>query len=387
MKIAYIHNDKKVGTGAHYINDLISQRLRQEGVFVKNFYPKTALMDSPDHLKGLASILFFYGLLEHKGEVSRFTIIQGTTYTPLPFLALNVPVVTHFGSTTSGFLKSTPRASLLEKSTRGIWYELRKARAISELNVRTRKPMRDIAAIELYAAQRATAVIATSENVKNELIEMGVDVKKIAVIHNAIEDYWFENSDADRVRNQHARIVFLGRLGKDAFTLKLKGLDRLIHLYRSFPMIKKTTVCMTGNKSLKDWLKTNIRNHETFVNMKKDVIPHVLRPLRGSVLFLPSRYEGFSLSLIEGMSQGLVPVSYPVGVAEEVIEDGKNGFVVRSQREAISRVRELLHSPSLREQMSQGAQLSSQAFQSHLMAKKLLQLYNTILTNKTSSMN
>jgi len=104
MKIAFIHNQKKIGTGSHYINDLISLKLRQRKIEIKNFYPKTELIDPPPHLKGLANILFFYSLLDHKQEILKYSIIQGTTYTPLPFLALSIPVITHFGSTTNGFI-------------------------------------------------------------------------------------------------------------------------------------------------------------------------------------------------------------------------------------------------------------------------------------------
>src|SRR3989338_7757978 len=65
MRIAFIHNEKKIGTGAHFINDLMMKRLRDTGVRVKNFYPKNPLLDAPVHLKGLANILFFYSLLEN----------------------------------------------------------------------------------------------------------------------------------------------------------------------------------------------------------------------------------------------------------------------------------------------------------------------------------
>lgn len=40
MKVAFIHNDKKLGTGAHFINDLMASRLREAGVRVKSFYPR-----------------------------------------------------------------------------------------------------------------------------------------------------------------------------------------------------------------------------------------------------------------------------------------------------------------------------------------------------------
>lgn len=380
MKIAFIHNQKKIGTGAHYINDLISNKLSQRRVETKNFYPRTELIESPAHLKGLASILFFYSLLDHKKDILKYSIIQGTTYTPLPFLALSIPVITHFGSTTSGFLKSTPLANNIEKSTNSIWYSLHKKKIIKELNIKTRRPLRDIAEIEQYVSKRATAVIATSENVKKELISNGVPPSRVEVIHNAIEDYWFEKSISFPINKP--QLVFLGRLGHDAFTLKLKGVDRLVHFYKKFPKIKKTTVCMTNNKLIKIWLKKEISNHTVFTNFKKDLIPNILRPLAGSILFIPSRYEGFSLSLIEGMSQGLIPVTYPVGVAPEIIKNGVNGFVIKSQNEAIKRTKEILGDEKLRRRMCFEAYATSQNFRSDIMADRLLGFYRKILKNK-----
>ncbi len=380
MKIAFIHNQKKIGTGAHYINDLISKKLSQHRIETKNFYPKTELMESPNHLKGLANILFFYSLLDHKKDILKYSIIQGTTYTPLPFLALPIPVITHFGSTTSGFLKSTPLAKRIEKSTNSIWYTLHNNKIIKELNIKTRRPLRDIAEIEQYVSKRATAVIATSENVKKELISMGVSAQKIEVIHNAIEDYWFEKPINFPLNKP--QLVFLGRLGGDAFTLKLKGVDRLIHLYKKFPKIKKTTICMTNNKLLKNWLKKEIPNHILFTNFKKDLIPNILRPLSGSILFIPSRYEGFSLSLIEGMSQGIIPIIYSVGIAPEIIKNGVNGFIVKNQKEVIKRVEEILNNEKLRKKMCFESYATAQHFRSEIMAEKLMDFYKKVLKNK-----
>src|SRR5690606_11875837 len=103
---------------------------------------------------------------------------QGTTYTPLPFLAYSIPVISHFGSTTKGFLDATPQASKLEPELKKVWYGLRKIGAIKELNIRTRRPLRDIAEVEEYVALKSAAVIATSLNVKKELLTMGVEEKK-----------------------------------------------------------------------------------------------------------------------------------------------------------------------------------------------------------------
>ena len=96
MKVAFIHNEKKIGTGAHYINDLMASKLQNAGVEIKNFYPRISLVNTPAHLGGLKKILFFYSLLERRKEILKFNIIQGTTYTPLPFLVFSVPVLSHF---------------------------------------------------------------------------------------------------------------------------------------------------------------------------------------------------------------------------------------------------------------------------------------------------
>lgn len=379
MKVAFIHNEKKIGTGAHYINDLMSSKLHEAGVETKNFYPKTSITDTPVHLGGIKSILFFYSLLERRKEILKFNLIQGTTYTALPFLAYPVPVVCHFGSTTRGFLNSTPFAIKLENGCKKIWYRLKKENAISELNLRTRKPLRDIADVESYVAARAAAVIATSEMVRNELLAQGVSPSRVHLIHNAIEDYWFDNSS--HVLTEKPHIVFLGRLGSDVFTLKLKGVDRMIHLFQKFPEVEKTSFCMTTNKPLVAWLRSMIPNHYLYQNIKKDKLPEMLRSLCGSILFIPSRYEGFSLSLIEGMSQGLIPVIYSVGVAPEIIKNGENGFVVASQSEAIEKINLILSDRTLRAKMSLASIQTSKQFTSSVISKNLMELYQQVISN------
>jgi glycosyltransferase involved in cell wall biosynthesis len=387
IKIAFIHNERRVHSGMHtgaaQINRLMAAALAAKGVAVKNFYPRHQLTDTPAHLKGIANILFFYSMLEHKDKMLQYDIIQGTTYTPLPFLVFNTPVVCHFGSTVRGFLEGVPHTKDLPRSEKEIFKEFVKLGIIPELDFNTFRPMEDIADIEALAASRATMSIATSQKVKDELVGMGIPAEKIRVIHNAIEDYWFEPQREEKIGEPH--LVFLGRLGNDVFTLKLKGLSRLINFYRAFPGTPKTTICMTTNRKLKDWLRVSFPRHYMFVNLRKDLIPGALSPRYGSILFLASRYEGFSLSLIEGMSQGLVPISYPVGVAPEVIKNGENGYLINSQEEAIARARELLNDNDARLAMAAKAKETAQQFKSERIAENLLDLYRHIKDEKRKS--
>ncbi len=50
---------------------------------------------------------------------------------------------------------------------------------------------------------------------------------------------------------------------------------------------------------------------------------------RCRVIVLPSYREGFPNSLLEAMSWGLVPIATDVGAIPEVVEDGRNGFLIR----------------------------------------------------------
>ena len=377
MKIAFIHSDKKIGTGAHFINDLIASKLREKGAEVDNFYPQFLLTDTPIHFKGINNILFFYSLLEKREEILRHDIIQGTTYTPLAFLRFSKPVVSHFGSTTIGFLKAVPKTNHLENGCSDVFFRLKQLGVIRELNIKTRRPLNDIASIEQYAAERADYIIATSDIVKKDLISVGVAAEKIEVIYNAIEDYWFETPNNNP--QSEPAIIFLGRIGEDPFTLKLKGVDRLIWLFEQFPEVKKFSIVMSRNKKLVQWMKNNIPNHSIIANAVKDGIPSLLKQYAGGIALLTSRYEGFSLSLIEAMSQGLVPISFSVGIASEIIRNGENGFIVHTIEDAKEKIKLLLNDAALRHRLALAARETAKQFRSDTMIEKTLALYKRIL--------
>src|SRR3989344_1217012 len=383
IRVAFIYNEREPVTGADHINQLMARALKNKGVHVRGFYPRGKLMDTPTHLRGLSNILFFHSLLEHRDQVLKHHIIQGTTYTALPFLTFNIPVISHFGSTAIGFLDETPRTKDMKDGEQRFWKMLHRLGIIPELDFKTNRPLQDIADMEILVATRATACIATSAKVKKELVHAGVPEKRVRVIHNAIEDYWFDTPEPPIP--QEPQLVFLGRLGGDAFTLKLKGLDRLFELYNAFPDTPKTTIFMTANKRLKEWLRVAFPKHYMFVNLRKDFIPKVLHSLFGSIVFIPSRYEGFSLSLVEAMSQGLVPISYSVGVAPEIIKNGENGYIVSSIEEAQERVRELLFDKEKRITMAHAARASTEQFRSTRIAADLLGVYLDIRTEKRNS--
>ncbi len=385
-KILFIHAEKKFKTGAQYISEIIIEKFKQQGYKVDSLYPNASIdLLSPD-MSGIANILFFYSLIKKHEDSRKYEIIQGTTYTPLAFVGNGTPVISHFGSTTWGFLQAVPSLKNLEKENKElapIFRNLHENNAIPALND-SLKPLKDISKIEIYVAKKSDVVITTSEKVRTELLKNKVPKNKIVVIHNAIEDYWF-NSKIIRNVKKEASLVYLGRLGNDYFTVKLKGIPRLICLLKNYPSLNKVIIGMCHNTQQYKKVFDQILNTKTYLSLEKNKIPAVLKKHYGDIYINTSRYEGFCLSMIEAMSQGLVPIVFPFGIVPEIIENGKNGYIVHDLCEMISRINELKSNFSMRKRMAEKAMQTSKQFNSDTLIKQYIKVYELLIKNSAAT--
>ncbi|MCK9351929.1 MAG: glycosyltransferase family 4 protein [Candidatus Paceibacterota bacterium] len=378
MKIAFIHNDQKLATGANQINDLISRSLSDRGVFVQHYYPTIDLIDPEMRFRGISNILFFHSLLEQKKEILKNDIIQGTTYTPIAFLPFSVPIICHFGSTTQGFLDATPQTNKIEPQIRALYDQMKADGIIQSLNIKTKRPLLDIAHIERYVASRANMNVATSRGVAHELELQGIEASKIQVIHNAIEDYWFGDA-VSKTPAENPRLVFLGRIGGNPFDFKLKGLGRVLTVIDAFPDMEKMMIVMTTNKKIGYWMLSRYSGLHVYPNVIKEKIPALLENSFGDIQLNASRYEGFSLSLIEGMAMGMIPVTFPCGVAPEIIVSGENGYLVQTIEEMIKITRTISKDPKLRKTLAANARKTARQFTAEKMADEFIEVYEKVL--------
>ena len=378
-RILYIHNEKGFEYGTHYINNLIVKKLRARGFIVDSMYPKENVNLFSKSLSGISDILFYHSLIEKRKKISKYDVVQGTTYTPLAFLDNGVPVVSLFGSTTHGFLKHVPSLKKLGRENKQlvkIFNGLKKYHVVDSL-FPSIKSLKDIAKIEISVARRSDAVISTSEIVKRELMRNGVSKRKITLVHNAIEDFWFRTKKSKKAKAV-AEIVYLGRMGDDPFSVKLKGIDRLGYIMETFPLLRKTVIGMTTRVEEYHLFLSQFPETITHLRVKKKEIPKILRNHYADIFINPGRYEGFCLSLIEAMSQGLVPVTFPLGVAPEIIHHGRNGFLVKNIAGMIKTVRMLIRKPARRTRIAQEAINTSKLFKANTIIKEYIKLFNTL---------
>lgn len=153
-------------------------------------------------------------------------------------------------------------------------------------------------------------------------------------------------------KNREKHILCVGRFD----VWHIKGFDRIIKCFSQIASECpewKLVFAGTGSVRNVDHIKQlaedyNISDSVVFLGQVEDIIS----VYRNSAIFaLPSRIEGFPMSVLEAMSQGCACVVYDVGgVSSEMIIDGVSGFVINDEDDDKfkSRLLQMILEPDLR---------------------------------------
>jgi glycosyltransferase involved in cell wall biosynthesis len=167
---------------------------------------------------------------------------------------------------------------------------------------------------------------------------------RISVLYNAIDTKRYDNPDL--ANHASGELLFLGHL------TKAKGYCDLVRaiplVAERFPQVKflfagnirKGERCVYFNQTngkaieyedpfdLHQYIQRSDYNYN-YKYLGVVTGEDKLKLLRNcTALILPSYSEGFSRSLLEGLSMGKPVICTPVGAHKEVIRDGEHGFVV-----------------------------------------------------------
>ena len=183
---------------------------------------------------------------------------------------------------------------------------------------------------------------------------------------------------ADGQSPREKRVIAVGRLEWQ------KGFDRLVELWavvsKHYPDWR---LDIFGSGSLEKALQQQIR----LLGLEGQVAIHPFTEhireeyLRSSVFVLTSRFEGFSLVLLEASQSGLPSVAFdcPFGPSD-LIEDGQSGFLVPDgdTNAFIERLETLLGDESMRQCFSQRAIRYVQKFQLKAVMQQWKTLFETL---------
>jgi glycosyltransferase involved in cell wall biosynthesis len=140
-----------------------------------------------------------------------------------------------------------------------------------------------------------------------------------------------EDEIAERAKGSDFRILFLGNV------IHRKGLHTLLKAVS--PQPTECRVDVIGSLSsephyVKQIQAYIVRNHLSgFVllhgSLDKEPLIEILK--QAHVLVVPSSYEGFGIVYLEGMCFGLPAIGTTAGAANEIIQDGVDGFLIEPE--------------------------------------------------------
>ncbi|MCB9805882.1 glycosyltransferase family 4 protein [Candidatus Nomurabacteria bacterium] len=186
--------------------------------------------------------------------------------------------------------------------------------------------------IQTFVAKNSDQVITPSKYFRELVIGWGVPESKVRHIYNGIEihknDYNKTDSrNALNISSEKKVIISAGRL------LPWKGFKELIEVIESlsyeFPdLILYILGDGEQEQELKDLVKEKGLEKSIILTGKVDR-EIMFKYLSAADLFvLNTSFESFSFQIVEAMQMALPIISTNIGNIPEIVEDGKNGFLI-----------------------------------------------------------
>ena len=269
----------------------------------------------------------------------------------------------------SAWLRSPVHVSRLERNLYG---------AYQDLNTRLN------AAWERPAFQNARAVVAVSERVRQELLAIGVADERLRVIVNGVNLHEFFPGPARRDALGLPENVPLALFAGDIRTPR-KNLDTVLKALALVPNLHLAVVGATDGSPFPALAETlGVAGRVRFLGYRRDM-PDIMRA--ADFFVFPSRYEPFSLVLLEAMASGLpVVTARCVGAATLV---GAGGIVVDDAEDvdALAHTLQILtEDPVQRAEMGRAGRQTAEQHSWEQMADNYLSLYEELYSEKTGGL-
>ncbi|MBW4615429.1 MAG: glycosyltransferase family 4 protein [Desmonostoc vinosum HA7617-LM4] len=233
---------------------------------------------------------------------------------------------------------------------------------------------------EKKAFRQAQVVVAVSNKVVKDLVEIGVPPERIRVILNGVDLQEFSPGISDRQKWQLPAKVPLALFAGDIRTPR-KNLDTVLRALVQVPQLHLAVAGVTqGSPYLKLTESLGLTKRVHFLGLRYDV-PELMKAV--DFLVFPSHYEPFGLVIIEAMASGLPVITASTTGAADLVTP-ESGLVLpdSSDAEALTQALLLLTSDrTLREKMGQAARTIAEQHSWTTMAQTYVDLFEELSKN------
>jgi len=224
---------------------------------------------------------------------------------------------------------------------------------------------------QAYAAART--VVAVSGKLRRDLIEIGVEARRIRVILNGVDVQEFCPGRQDRTPLGLPVGVPLALFAGDIRT-PLKNLVSVLHALADVPHCH---LAVAGDAARSPYVQLAARlglaQRVHFLGYRRD-LPAIMRAC--DLLVFPSRCDAFGLVVLEAMASGLPVITAASAGASQIV--GEGGFVLQDPddvRRLAERLGALASDAALRQRMGRAARRIAQRHTWTQMAQQYLELF------------
>lgn len=194
----------------------------------------------------------------------------------------------------------------------------------------------------LWAMKRANLIISVSNYLKQQLVSLGVDETKIAVIYNGVDRNLFKKAD---MKATEKYFVYIGNLKRE------KGINDLVEAVDKNKLsLYKSQLYVVGDGAERPALEKIIREKDLGEQVKllgrlpHDRLSELVR--RSLFVCLPSHHEGIPNVLIEAISSGVPVLATNVGGIPEIVNESNGMLVKPSDISALQKAIAKMHETS-----------------------------------------
>ncbi|MFS0687891.1 N-acetyl-alpha-D-glucosaminyl L-malate synthase BshA [Sporosarcina sp. 179-K 8C2 HS] len=210
-----------------------------------------------------------------------------------------------------------------------------------------------------YGIDKSNMTTAVSESLRQDTLSLIEPEKEILTIYNFIDEEKYRPVDPGSLKSK------LGIREDEKVIIHIsnfRSVKRIADIIDSFKLIRKDIdskllLVGTGPEKIEMMNKARLEGLEKDIIFtgKRDDLPELLAI--SDIMFLLSEKEAFGLVLLEGFACGVPAIATDIGGIPEVIEDGKNGFLVGlgDVETAAKKAKLLLEDPVLHESFRQNA--------------------------------
>jgi glycosyltransferase involved in cell wall biosynthesis len=176
------------------------------------------------------------------------------------------------------------------------------------------------------AADKASGIICISKSVANSVVQRFQMLKnKITIIYNGVNIEAFKKNASYKATTEQFIILYIGRL------IPIKSIDLLLKAIALMSNRRNVSCIIIGDgperKNLEELSsRLGLVDRTIFMGAQRNISEW----LNEADLFVhpATCEEGFGITLVEAMASGLPCIAFNKGAIPEIIEDGKNGYIV-----------------------------------------------------------